>query len=304
MTCRVPLLVLAGPTASGKTAASIEIALEIGGEIVSADSVQVYRYLDIGSAKPTLEERRHIPHHCIDVADPDEVFSAGRYRNLAQAAIEDICKRGSIPVLVGGTGLYIRAITHGLFEGPPANTELRLHLEAMENESPGILHRHLQQIDPETAARLHPHDRVRLIRALEVWNITGVPISKHHKNHAETPPLYDCFIWILDPPAEQLRERVRLRVRRMLEDGFIEEVRFLRAKYGTGVRALNSVGYRQVGAYLDGQIALKDLEDAIVRAHEKYIKQQRTWFRDFPNRIASAAGWPHDAIVAWREKWR
>ncbi len=299
MTHRKPLLVLAGPTASGKTVAGIEMALEIGGEIVSADSVQVYRFLDIGSAKPTPEERRRVPHHCIDVANPDEPFSAGRYREIASAAIDGVLERGRIPIVVGGTGLYIRALTHGLFDGPMADPELRMRMEAMENESPGILHRHLSQVDPETAARLHPNDRVRLIRALEVWHLTGIPISRHHQLHAETPPAYETFMWIIDPPVQQLRERIRSRVKRMLEDGFVEEVRELRERYGTGVRSLDSVGYRQVGAFLDGQIAAHELEEAIARAHEKYVKQQRTWFRDFPNRIPFAGMWPRDRIREW-----
>jgi len=302
MTRPKPLLVLAGPTASGKTAAGIEMAMEIGGEIISADSVQVYRFLDIGSAKPTLEERRLVPHHCIDVANPDEVFSAGRYREIAREAIDDVLARGRIPIVVGGTGLYIRALTHGLFDGPPADAGLRQRMEEMENESPGILHRHLAQVDPAAAARLHPNDRVRLIRALEVWHITGVPISEHHRLHAAMAPSYDCFTWVIDPPPEQLRERLRQRVRRMLEEGFVEEVRALRAQYGPGVRSLDSVGYRQVGAHLDGRIAQADLEEAIAHAHEKYVKQQRTWFRDFPNRIPSAARWPRDPVRSWLEK--
>ena len=293
------ILVLAGPTASGKTAAAIELALRFGGEIVGADSVQVYRHLDIGSAKPTAEERARVPHHCIDLLDPCDDHSVGAYQREALACIRELVGRGRLPVVAGGTGLYLRSLTHGLFEGPAADRTLRARMEQEEDAAPGALHARLAQVDPETAARLHPHDRIRLIRALEVWEKTRIPISEHHRQDALRPAPCESLVFVLNPPREVLSARIRERVRRMLADGFVDEVRALVARWGADARALSSVGYREVAACLRGELEPSCLEDEIVRAHERYVKQQRTWFRDSPRQVASAGELPLDELAAW-----
>ncbi len=296
------ILVIAGPTASGKTSAAIGLALRFHGEIVGADSVQVYRHLDIGSAKPTAEERAQVPHHCIDLLDPDAAHSVGDYQRTALGCIRDIAARGRLPIVTGGTGLYIRALTHGLFEGPAADPALRARLEGEEDAAPGTLHARLVAVDPETAARLHPNDRIRLIRALEVWEKTGLPISEHHRRDAGRPAPCESLIFVINPPREVLSARIRERVRRMLEAGFVEEVRGLLERWGAEARSLSSVGYKEVAACLRGELARDRLEDAIVHAHERYVKQQRTWFRDFPRQVPSAGELVADVIAAWLEE--
>jgi len=293
------ILVLAGPTASGKTAAAIEVCRQFSGEVVSADSVQVYRKLDIGSAKPTPAERALVPHHCIDLVEPDTAHSVGQYQRTALECIEGIRERSHFPVVAGGTGLYIRSLTHGLFEGPPADWPFRDRLNEEEDAVPGTLHTRLVQVDPGSAARLHPNDRIRLIRALEVWEKTRIPLSEHHRQDALRQAPFESLVFVINPPREVLRERIRSRVREMLAAGFVDEVRGLLAVYGPGVRSLTSVGYREVAACLRGEIPFDDLEDAIVHAHERYVKQQRTWFRDFPRQVASGAQLPMQEIAAW-----
>jgi len=293
------ILVLAGPTASGKTAAAIDLARRFDAEIVSADSVQVYRRLDIGSAKPTPAERALVPHHCIDLIEPDEAHSVGEYQRSALASIADIRARGRFPIVAGGTGLYLRSLTLGLFEGPAADWPLRDRFTAEEDAVPGTLHARLAQVDSETAARLHPNDRIRLIRALEVWEKTRIPLSEHHRKDADRGAPCESLIFVINPPREVLQDRIRRRVREMLSAGFVEEVRVLLAAYGPGVRSLSSVGYKEVVACLRGELAPEGLEDAIVHAHERYVKQQRTWFRDFPRQVASARELPIDEIASW-----
>jgi tRNA dimethylallyltransferase len=296
------ILVIAGPTASGKTAAAIRLALRFDGEIVGADSVQVYRGLDIGSAKPTAAERAQVPHHCIDLLEPDQAHSVGDYQRTAMACIRDIAARGRLPIVTGGTGLYIRSLTQGLFEGPAADLVLRARLEGEEDAAPGTLHARLLGVDPETAARLHAHDRIRLIRALEVWEKTGIPISEHHRQDALRPAPCESLIFVINPPREVLAGRIRERVCRMLEAGFVDEVRDLLARWGAGARSLTSVGYREVAACLRGELAPERLKDAITHAHERYVKQQRTWFRDFPRQVPSAEALPVDVVAAWLEE--
>ncbi|PKN43751.1 MAG: tRNA (adenosine(37)-N6)-dimethylallyltransferase MiaA, partial [Deltaproteobacteria bacterium HGW-Deltaproteobacteria-17] len=230
---------LAGPTASGKSAAAIGLALRFNGEIVSADSVQVYRHLDIGSAKPTPAERDLVPHHCIDLVEPDAAFSVGEYQRAALACIASIRSRGRFPIVAGGTGLYLRSLTHGLFEGPAADWAFRDRCNAEEDLSPGTLHARLTQVDPDTAGRLHANDRIRLIRALEVWEKTRIPLSEHHRKDAAREAPCEPLIFVINPPREVLRERIRRRVDEMLAAGFIEEVSGLLERYGPGVRSLS-----------------------------------------------------------------
>mgnify|MGYP001316459309 CR=1 FL=1 len=292
---KAPIIVIGGPTASGKTAAAIAMARATGGEIISADSVQVYRHLDIGSAKPTAAERAMAPHHLIDVVDPDEHFSGGIYQTLARSKVAEIEARGNLPIVCGGTGLYIRSLIRGLFPGPPADEVLRAQLNAREDEAPGYLKMRLLSIDPVAGERLHVNDRVRLIRALEVYELTGRTITQHHREHQLAPPFREHLTYTIMPPKEILEERIRRRAAQMLAQGFEEEVRtLLNRGYGPRLRAMQSVGYRQVVEHIEG--SGEDLFEAIVKAHLKYVKQQRTWFAREGTLIGSPNALPIDEI--------
>lgn len=270
---------VAGPTASGKSAVALQAAQRLRAEIVNADSRQIYRGLDIGSAKPSEEERRLVPHHLYDVADPDELFDCARYRRLALQAIAEVRGRGRLPLVVGGTGLYLRVLRGGLFEGPPRDPALRAELEAAERRSPGYLHRTVTRVDPGAARRLHPRDRVRLVRALEVYLCTGTPLSEWQRRHGFSTGLrMPLFVIGLDRSA--LYERIRRRCREMLRDGLIDEVKRLRARWsGSPAPALDSIGYREVGRYLDGACTLGEALAEMDRATRRLAKRQRTWFR-------------------------
>jgi tRNA dimethylallyltransferase len=275
------LVLLAGPTAAGKTALSLELAGRFGAEIVGADSVQVYRGLDIGSAKPTPAERARAPHHLLDVADPAEGFSAARYAELADAAIADIAGRGRRALVVGGTGLYIKALLWGLAPAPPVDQALRDQLQSQwEAEGPAALHARLAGLDPEAAARLHPNDRQRVLRALEVCLQTGAPFSRRQQAHGFARPRYPHLIIGLERPREELNQRIEARARDMWEGGLLEEVRGLLAR-GTPPDApgLASLGYRQAVAVLAGDMQPQEALFDMIRATKAYAKRQLTWFR-------------------------
>jgi tRNA dimethylallyltransferase len=283
---------LLGPTASGKSALALALAERLGGaagtEIVCCDSQQVYIGMDVGTAKPTREERRRVPHHLLDVVPPDEPFHAARWAALARPALKHIAARGRVPIVVGGTGLYYRALTAGLFEAPPPDAELRARHRA-EAERVGVeaLHARLAAVDPEAASRIAPRDLVRVSRALEVYEQTGVPISELRRR-AEPPRDLAPVALILDPPLASLRARIEARVHRMLADGLVEEIRALRAAgYGPGLRSMQSLGYKQVGAFVDGATTLQDAIAETVSATVAYARRQRTWFR----REQAAARW-------------
>jgi tRNA dimethylallyltransferase len=286
-----PLVAIVGPTASGKSALALQIAEERGGEIVSCDSLQVYRGLDIGSAKPTADERRRVRHHLIDVRDPDEAFSAADYARLARAALAEIRSRGRLPIVAGGTGLYLRALISGLFEGPSRDEGLRARLSGLaERFGDARLHRVLRRVDPEAAARIHATDRLRIVRALEVFRATGRPLSAQHREGAEPLRGYHTLVVGLSPPREELRRRITARTRQMFERGLIEEVRGLMGRgYGPDLRPLQAIGYRQVVAVLEGRITVSAAEASIVTETMQYAKRQRTWFR-------------HQATVSWFEE--
>lgn len=283
-----PLLIaLVGPTAAGKSALALRLAGEWGGEIVSCDSLQVYRGLDIGSAKPTPEERRRVPHHLLDVVDPDEPFSAADYARRARAALASIRERGGAPFVVGGTGLYLRALLRGLFAGPSRDEALRARLEAMASRyGERRLHRRLARVDPAAAARIEPADRVRLVRALEVFLKTGRPLSGHHEDGAEPLRGFTVRLLGLAPPREALRAAVEARTDRMLAAGLVEETRRLIARYGAEVRPLRSIGYRQAAAVVRGALGVAEARRDIVQETMRYAKRQMTWFR-------------HQEQVAW-----
>jgi tRNA dimethylallyltransferase len=273
------VVALVGPTGVGKTDVGIALAAACSAEIVNADSRQIYRRLDIGSAKPTPAQRALIPHHLVDVVDPDEPFDCARFRELAVAAIDDIVARGKRVLVVGGTGLYVKALLRGLFAGPSRDAGLRAALEREEAAAPGSLHRHLTAVDPTAAARLHPHDHVRLIRALEVYRLTGRPISAWHAEHAFAGDTFDRLVVGLTLPRPELYARIDTRCQAMLDAGLVDEVRAL---YTAGLEpalpALRSPGYKEVGEYVRG---LCDLPTAIARmaqATRRLAKRQVTWF--------------------------
>jgi tRNA dimethylallyltransferase len=275
------VVLLAGPTASGKTSLSIELSTRLSAEIVNADSMQVYRHMEIGTAKPTLEQRRTVPHHLIDVVDPDEPFDAARYLHLARAAIEDIKKRGRVPLVVGGTGLYMRVLTRGLCPGPSSDPELKNKLVADEkSKGLGQLYCDLVRIDPESAARIHPNDRQRILRALEVFSLTGVALSALQRSHGFREQLFPAIKVFINRERGELYERINRRVDSMLEAGFKDEVeRLLAMGYVTQLKSMQSLGYRQMAAHLAGAVSIDEAACQIKRETRRYAKRQITWFR-------------------------
>jgi tRNA dimethylallyltransferase len=277
-----------GPTASGKSALALRLARELGGEIVSCDSLQVYRGLDVGSAKATLAERALVPHHLLDVVEPHEPFSAADYSRLARGALAAIRARGRRAIVAGGTGLYLRALTGGLFEGPSRDEALRARLERLAGRhSSQRLHRLLGHVDPVAAARTNPRDLVRIVRALEVYWLTGRPMSGEQQRGSAPLEGFRTLVLGLAPERSALREAVEARTRRMLRDGLVAETEAVLARYG-GVppRPLFAIGYRQALSVLRGELTLEAAEREIVTETMRFAKRQMTWFR-------------HQAEVAW-----
>ena len=295
------VVAIVGPTASGKSAVAFSLARDRGGEIVSCDSLLVHRGLDIGSAKPTADERRAVPHHLIDVVDPDQDFSAADYARLARAALTDVVGRGRLPIVAGGAGLYFRAMRRGLFEGPSRDPGLRRRLERVaERRGDARLHRLLARVDPEAAARIEPRDRVRVVRALEVHRATGRPLSEHHR---EAPPALRGLDWLvigLAPPRDALLRAVEARTRAMLAAGLVEETRALIARYPCLPRPLGAIGYRQAAAAVRGECTVEEAQRDIVKGTMRYAKRQMTWFRhqEDVRWFAEPAG-ARRAIDAW-----
>jgi tRNA dimethylallyltransferase len=278
-------ILLLGPTGSGKTALSLALGERFGGEIVSCDSVAVYRGMDRGSAKPTLEERARLPHHLIDVADPDQPFTAGEYSRQARLALAEIAGRGRLPIVTGGTGLYLRALTEGLFAGPARQDELRERLKRSHLRRGGEwLHRLLRRIDGATAARIHANDIPKLIRAIEVCLTARRPLSAVLENEAEARDPLTGFRLLrigLNPPRAALYERLNQRCAAMFAAGLAEETRALRERYGP-VKALDALGYRQALAALQGTMSEQEAIQQAQQGHRNYAKRQLTWFRREP----------------------
>jgi tRNA dimethylallyltransferase len=276
-----PLIAIVGPTAAGKSALALELARRHDAEIVSCDSLQVYRGLDIGSAKPSMEEQGSVPHHLIDVADPGEEFSAAAYQRHARAALGEIAARGRLPLVVGGTGLYLRALLQGLFEGPSRDEALRRRLEGLAKRfGDERLHRLLRRVDPDAAGRLPPRDRVRVVRALEVFGLTGRPLSRHQAAPADPLRGFRVRVIVLDPGPEALLPRVEARTRSMFQGGLLDEVRGLIARgLSPEARPLCAIGYRQAVDVLQGRSTPAEAERDAVTATMQYAKRQRTWFR-------------------------
>jgi tRNA dimethylallyltransferase len=256
------------------------LAERVGGEIVACDSQQVYIGMDIGTAKPTADERRRVPHHALDLVRPDEPFHAARWAAVARAAIADIAARGRLPIVVGGTGLYYRALVTGLFDAPPPDDGIRArHRAQAAADGVAALHARLAAIDPDAAAAIRVRDLVRISRALEVYEQTGVPITTLRLRAAPPADLAPTVL-VFDPPLATLRARITARVEQMISAGFLDEVRALRAAgFGPALKPLQALGYRQLGAVLDGTMSLADAVAETVQATFAYARRQRTWFR-------------------------
>jgi tRNA dimethylallyltransferase len=263
----------------------VELARHVEGEIVNADSMQVYRWMDVGTAKPTVPERKGIPHHLLDVVAPDEDFDAARYRSLAAAAAEGILARGKRCFVVGGSGLYIRALLGGLLSCPPADPALRRELrEACEQSGPEALHTRLRKLDPDYAGRIHPRDRVRIIRALEVVQLTGAPFSSLIREHRFQDRAFDALKICLQMPREDLYHRINQRALTMVRNGLVEETAgLLRRGYSRDLKPLKSIGYRHAVKILDGSWGLEKALRQLQTDTRRYAKRQVTWFRSDPD---------------------
>ncbi len=272
------LLVIVGPTASGKTALAVEVAERIGGEVVSADSVQIYRGFDVGSGKPTAEELARARHHLVGSLDPLDPVDAASWAEGASNAIRDIRARGRAPIVCGGTFLWVKALLFGLAEAPAASPDLRERLRReAEAEGRPALHARLREVDPESAERLHPNDLLRVSRALEVFELTGKPLSAWQREHGFVRVRHRAKLVAVSCAAETLTERIRRRARAWLAQGWTEEVQSLIGRGYGEARAMGSVGYAQVRAMLAGELPRADLEEAVVRATRVFARRQRTW---------------------------
>ncbi len=278
------IIVICGPTGIGKTSAGIEAAEAFGGEIISADSMQIYKYMDIGTAKPTHEERERIFHHMIDIIEPNDDFSAAKFALLANEIIERLRTRRIITFLVGGTGLYIKALIHGLFH-PGASLDVtrnRLKYEA-ETDGTESLYKRLLKSDREAAGKIHPNDTFRIIRALEVYETTGMTISEHHKKHAFSGSRFNVLKIGLTTEREDLYKRIEKRVDLMVEAGFAEEVkRLLDMNYPAGLKSMQSIGYRHMVEYVTGRIPLDETVRILKQDTRRFAKRQMTWFNADP----------------------
>jgi tRNA dimethylallyltransferase len=288
-----PLVVIVGPTASGKSRLAIELARAAGGEVISADSQQVYLGMDIGTGKVSPAERAAVPHHLIDVVRPDDPMTAARFLELADAAIADVSARGRSVIVAGGTGLYVRVLLFGLSAAPGGDPEIRRAL-AEEAARSGIesLWRRLDEVDPETAARVDRNDQKRIVRALEVYEISGIRLSEHQRRHdfEKVPPRYPAQLVGLGPPRAELTSRIDARVDEMMDSGLLEEVGRLRsAGHGPELRSQQAIGYAELHEHLDGHRVLGEAVERIKRNSRRYARRQTSWYRG-------------DARVAWHER--
>lgn len=284
---------LVGPTASGKTRLGVELAERLNGEIISADSQQVYRGLDLGTAKPSFEERHRVPHHLVDVADLDagESLSAGAFVRLADEAIADVRRRGRLPLIVGGTGLWIRSLLRGIVEAPPVDPELRRRLEERAaREGREALHAELCRVDPDTAAQTSPRNLVHVLRALELYRLTGQRPSELKARHAFAELRYDAKVLGLAPPREELYRRIDERVAQMFVQGLVDEVRAFVSRGLRGAAQTKALGYPQALAVADGRTSVAEAVRLTARDTRHYAKRQLTWFRADP--LVEWLAWP------------
>ena len=282
---RIPIVVITGPTASGKSATALSLAERFDGEIMNADSMQVYRYMDIGTAKPSLEERSQCPHHLFDVANPDEVYSAGRYADEARAIAREIHERGKCILLTGGTGLYIRAFLHGLVATGAADPDLREELEAehqksVEEGAPQRLHQRLASLDPKAAAGIHPNDVRRTIRALEIITQAGRSAWSVRQDHGFSASPFRSLHLAIDPGREEVSARIAVRCQQMIDAGLLQEVRALRERgYGADLRSMQAIGYRHINPVVDGVDTLKSASESMISDTRKFARRQQTRIR-------------------------
>ncbi len=281
----LPIWILTGPTASGKTDIGLKIAKSINAEIISADSMLVYRGMDIGTEKPSLAERNKVAHYLIDIADPWEEYSVGQYVKDFEVITQSLYQQGKQFIVVGGTALYLKAIMDGLFEGPPADWGYRSYLKSVAMEKgPNYLHKMLADIDPETAGRLHFNDQKRVIRALEVFKTTGHRISSFQTQFGQKNPDYHCTLVAIDYDRDVLYKRIETRVDRMFMRGLVDEVRtLLRNPLGLSKQASQALGYKEIFDFINGKYTLSEVSGEIKQRTRRFAKRQMTWFRSFSN---------------------
>lgn len=275
------VIVLCGPTATGKTDLAIELALMVNGEVISADSAQVYKYMDIGTAKPTLEEQRGVPHHMMDVVYPDEEFSVAQFKTMAEAAVRDILARGKVPVVAGGTGLYISSLVYNIqFSETVSDWEFRERMRALaEQYGPEYLHQKLKEVDPTSAEKIHPNNVKRVIRALEVYETTGRPISEHQAESRTKPPEFDYLLFGLTMDRQKLYERIEKRTDHMMKKGLADEVAgILNMGYSRNLVSLQAIGYKEIAAAIYGECSMDEAVEEIKLRTRHLAKRQITWF--------------------------
>lgn len=290
-----PILAIVGPTAVGKTSVAIAVAKKINGEIIGLDSRQIYKGMSIGTAQPTLEEVNSIPHHLISIREPNETVSAGEYADLVKDIVGKIQNKGKEPILCGGAGLYLDALTLGIFKESKTNPDIRERLSREYDEAPDVMLKKLKDIDPDYAEKVHINNKKRLIRALEIVEITGKIPTEHFKEQASNQPFlsagrqagrHSIFTVLLSMERQLLINRIRERTKSMLENGWIEETKVLRENYSVEkAHALDSIGYRQICQYLDGEYSIEELEEEIVIRTRQFAKRQYTWFRNRGNPV-------------------
>lgn len=292
-----PLIVIVGPTASGKTTLALNVAEQFDGEIVSCDAVAVYLGMDIGSAKPSAEERARVPHHALDILDPNEPSTAGDYARAARVSLAEITARGHLPIVTGGTGLYLRALLEGLAPAPPRDERLREKLRArVERRGPAHLHRLLTRIDPAAAGSIHPNDVPKIIRSVEVTLAARERQTDQWRTGRDKLQGFGVLQLGLNPPRTHLYARINQRAEKMFREGLIEETDAIRGRFGDGCRALASLGYAQATAVLRGEMSREDAIRAAQQGHRNYAKRQMTWFRRDPQ-IQWIAGFGDDPHV-------
>ena len=292
------VVIICGPTGIGKTSVAIDIAGAVNGEIISADSMQIYRYMEIGTAKPTIEEQSRIRHHIIDIVNPDENFDAAKFSKRAHEKIIELYADGISPLVVGGTGLYIKVLVHGLFDADTANDDIRnvLKKEAVIHGT-GFLHKRLTACDPDAAGKIHPNDTYRIIRALEMVEATGETISKHQEDHGFKNKRYKVFKIGLRMEREELYDRINKRVDAMIEKGLVDEVKYLLDRgYSENLKSMQSIGYRHIVDFIKGRLSWDETLRTLKRDTRRYAKRQMTWFNADPEIVWVNPGDAEDMI--------
>jgi tRNA dimethylallyltransferase len=285
------IIVICGPTASGKSTIAFAQAKVFNAEIVSADSMQIYKYMDVGTAKPTKDDRAKVAHHMIDVVEPNEPYSAAKYKDDASRAIDEVIGRGKNVIVCGGSGLYIRVLTKGIFTGPERDKAFReaLEIEAKEKGT-NELHKRLKEVDPVSAKNIHPNNLVRIIRALEVFHASGRPFSEFHAEHAFSESPYDALMLYIERPRAELYTRIDARAVQMIEEGLVEETKALIAKgYKENLKPMRALGYKEMVEYISGRLSLDDATELLKKNTRNYAKRQITWFKNVDEIIRVSA---------------